>query len=394
MMECLSKPFDPSLVKIKPGQGNQKYIAHPLVTQRLNECDPSWHAEVVEMFHGQNGALAAIRMALTVGGVTRTEVGGPQRNSGILNDLKNAHSDALKRCAMRFGVALGMWGELDDADGDEDYGNGTVKASSSPVERSSISTLPATRATAQNEQGGAKSTAQRTDPVESSGEGYNWQDFWTWARSQKLNSPGAIEAVIGRSINGMTPNQIRDLIVANTADPNATAPPNAAPATISSRQDTKGDDSVLPSQRRQDMIDKIATNTRGDFTVNDLQYLTKENYNKNFPSITIKESRELYGMIMEGKISTGYRDELRRKYAPITDAARKKLFAVVGERSPLPKAEQDNFLHQQLYEHLGLGSVKDMSTYDVDYMVRVYERGDFVDVPQAPDGADGSEPPF
>ncbi len=127
--DILSKPFPPEKVKQKRGQGNRtmNYISHGLVTERLNEADPGWSSEVLteHIYKDQNGIphCAGVTISLTVNGVTRVEAGGPQRQDGFTNEIKNAYSDALKRAAMRFGVALEMWESLLDAEGDEDYDN-------------------------------------------------------------------------------------------------------------------------------------------------------------------------------------------------------------------------------------------------------------------------------
>jgi hypothetical protein len=123
----LDKPFPADKVKTKPGQGGRKmsYISHGLITERLNDTDPGWSSRHIatHTYTGADGSLhcAGVELAVTIGGVERVESGGPQRASHFTDEIKNAYSDALKRAAMRFGVALGMWETLVDAEGDEDY---------------------------------------------------------------------------------------------------------------------------------------------------------------------------------------------------------------------------------------------------------------------------------
>lgn len=137
--DILSKPFPPEKVKQKRGQGNRtmSYISHGLVTERLNEADPGWSSEVLteHIYKDANGLphCAGVTIKLTVNGVTRVEAGGPQRQDGFTNEIKNAYSDALKRAAMRFGVALEMWESLLDAEGDEDYDEG--HAAPTPIQQ-------------------------------------------------------------------------------------------------------------------------------------------------------------------------------------------------------------------------------------------------------------------
>jgi hypothetical protein len=143
-LEKLAKPFPPEKVKQKRGQGNRvmSYISHGLVTERLNEVDPDWSSDVLTEHiyrDAQTGRLhcEGVTLRLTINGVSRVESGGPQRQDGFANEIKNAYSDALKRAAMRFGVALSMWESLVDAEYDEDahpdYEAGQVQPSRSPA---------------------------------------------------------------------------------------------------------------------------------------------------------------------------------------------------------------------------------------------------------------------
>jgi hypothetical protein len=127
MLEALAGDFPPGSVKQK---GRYSYISHGLITQRLNHVDPAWSSHVVGTYTytDTQGVLhcSGVTLGLTLrfpeaGLVTRVESGGPQRQEAFALEIKNAQSDALKRCAMRFGVALSMWESLVDAEGDEDY---------------------------------------------------------------------------------------------------------------------------------------------------------------------------------------------------------------------------------------------------------------------------------
>jgi len=125
--KVLERPFPPEKVKQKRGQGNRQmsYISHGLVTERLNDADQNWESRTMatHIYTGADGMphCAGVEIELTVDGVSRVEAGGPQRQDGFANEIKNSYSDALKRAAMRFGVALEMWESLLDAEGDEDY---------------------------------------------------------------------------------------------------------------------------------------------------------------------------------------------------------------------------------------------------------------------------------
>jgi hypothetical protein len=126
MRDKLARGFPREKVKQKRGQGGRTmdYISHALITERLNEVDPgwSWRPIATYTYADSTGRLhcEGVEVELTIGGVSRVEAGGPTRQDGFTNEIKNAYSDAIKRAAMRFGVALSMWDSLVDAEFDED----------------------------------------------------------------------------------------------------------------------------------------------------------------------------------------------------------------------------------------------------------------------------------
>jgi Rad52/22 family double-strand break repair protein len=131
MVELLSRPFEEHQIQSRPGQSGKKlsYVSHGLVTQRLTEADPGWSTESFAVHTDTdpqgNKHCVGVTLALTLhfperGPVTRVETGGPARGGRFTDEVKVAHSDALKRCAMRFGVGLSMWEHLVDSLPDED----------------------------------------------------------------------------------------------------------------------------------------------------------------------------------------------------------------------------------------------------------------------------------
>lgn len=125
-IDALSAPFDPKVIRRKPGSDKRPalpYVSHGLVTKRLNEVCPGWSTRVVEMHTFMDGKgnlqCAGVTLELTVPGVgSRVEFGTAERSQGFGKDAKNAMSDALKRCAMRFGVALDLWESAEENDDD------------------------------------------------------------------------------------------------------------------------------------------------------------------------------------------------------------------------------------------------------------------------------------
>lgn len=89
-----------------------QYLQHTDVQDRLEEVDPNWEIQVLNEI--QAGDTVYVRCRLTLKGVSRENVGEG-------GDPKSAYSDALKRCAMLFGVgrylydAPTVWTEYDDS---------------------------------------------------------------------------------------------------------------------------------------------------------------------------------------------------------------------------------------------------------------------------------------
>ncbi len=88
------------------------YLQHTDVQDRLEEVDPAWSIQV--MNEERAGDTVYARARLTLKGVSRENVGEG-------GDPKAAHSDALKRCAMLFGVGRYLydmptvWTEYEDS---------------------------------------------------------------------------------------------------------------------------------------------------------------------------------------------------------------------------------------------------------------------------------------
>ena len=123
----LAKPFPDHLIHKNPS-GRGRYVKHSAYVQRLlGVCGP-FEFRINEIIRGDapgkegEPALKGVVVACTATLVlwidgrsyAVTEVGECERPSNWDHDgsrLKDAASDALKRCAMRFGVGLHLWGE-------------------------------------------------------------------------------------------------------------------------------------------------------------------------------------------------------------------------------------------------------------------------------------------
>lgn len=112
----LARPFPASYVKQKPGKFAADYVEHSLIVQRLLEVVGPYTFRVVETVTNADGTVTGClaELSCVVDGreVSVVEVGDvehPSGNNGT--NLKNAASDAIKRCAMRLGLGLHLWAQ-------------------------------------------------------------------------------------------------------------------------------------------------------------------------------------------------------------------------------------------------------------------------------------------
>lgn len=128
-LTMLLHPFPSHLIERKPGSGGGDYVAHPIVEQRILDVLGPVDFEVVQVVRGyvpakggekpkpalENAVVGVVcRMRAEIDGreVTVEEAGDVESPHNPEQDgarLKNAVSDAYKRCAMRLGVGLHLW---------------------------------------------------------------------------------------------------------------------------------------------------------------------------------------------------------------------------------------------------------------------------------------------
>jgi len=108
----LRQPIDPKLVKTREGwkdhQGNPhmvEYVEWHTVADLLDRTVPAWSHSVRGIV--QIGDMVAVTVAITIDGVTREGVGtGTADNE---TGIKKAEHDALKRAAIKFGIARDLY---------------------------------------------------------------------------------------------------------------------------------------------------------------------------------------------------------------------------------------------------------------------------------------------
>jgi hypothetical protein len=108
----LKQPVDPRLIKTREGwrdrNGNQhmvEYVEWHTVADILDRVAPTWSHSVRGIV--QIGDMVAVTAAITIDGVTREGVG--TGNADNETGIKKAEHDALKRAAIKFGIARELY---------------------------------------------------------------------------------------------------------------------------------------------------------------------------------------------------------------------------------------------------------------------------------------------
>jgi hypothetical protein len=112
LLRTLRHSIDPRLIKTREGwtdrQGNThwvEYIEWHTVADILDRVTPDWSHAVRNIT--QIGDLVAVTAAITIDGVTREGIGaGPADTE---TGIKKAEHDALKRAAVKFGIARELY---------------------------------------------------------------------------------------------------------------------------------------------------------------------------------------------------------------------------------------------------------------------------------------------
>lgn len=111
-LSTLKQPVDPRLIKTREGwrdrNGNQhmvEYVEWHTVADILDRVAPTWSHSVRGIV--QIGDMVAVTAAITIDGVTREGVG--TGNADNETGIKKAEHDALKRAAIKFGIARELY---------------------------------------------------------------------------------------------------------------------------------------------------------------------------------------------------------------------------------------------------------------------------------------------
>lgn len=125
-LRTLRQPVDPKLIKTREGwtdrNGNKhmvEYVEWHVVADILDRVAPTWSHAVRNIT--QIGGMVAVTAAIIIDGVTREGIG--TGNADNETGIKKAEHDALKRAAIKFGIARELYQR--ESDVVEGGGSGT-----------------------------------------------------------------------------------------------------------------------------------------------------------------------------------------------------------------------------------------------------------------------------
>lgn len=241
----LRKPFDQREISRLPKTAKRPaldYVGHAAVTNRLNRYAAGWtyriepvvvrgsivvHDRQAQFVPDENGLphVLAVFGEMTIGGVSRQEVGEVDAFSTYGLEMKNAISDFIRRAAMRFGVGLDLWSKEDlspgesratatvqgqqspsQPDGRPQVGSGTTTTPISPgTSGSAVEELPLVAADPGSEPGGP------ADPVRSGEKAGSPGSYPSEAGEPVRTGEAGAPASLEEDLAGLTLSELTDL---------------------------------------------------------------------------------------------------------------------------------------------------------------------------------------
>jgi hypothetical protein len=138
-LRALKQQVDPAVIKTREGwrdrQGNThmvEYVEWHAVADILDRVAPTWAHAVRNVV--QIGEMVAVTAAITIDGVTREGVGTGTAESEM--GIKKAEHDALKRAAVKFGIARELYQRESEVIEKEGAGPGPSEFPRDPLAKS------------------------------------------------------------------------------------------------------------------------------------------------------------------------------------------------------------------------------------------------------------------
>ena len=121
-LEQLAQRFPDKFIHDNPS-GFGDYIQHSVIRQRLLSVLGAYSTKIVETIYDEGGIVTGVVLELTceIDGqkISIQEAGDVEKPTNWKTHgarMKDAMSDAIKRCAMALGVGLHLWSQMGDQD--------------------------------------------------------------------------------------------------------------------------------------------------------------------------------------------------------------------------------------------------------------------------------------
>lgn len=140
-LQGLHETVDPNLIRRRAGMRDRNghtqmvdYVEWHTVADILDERAPNWQHEIRDL--RTVGEIMTVTVAITIDGITREGIGTGRAASET--GIKKAEHDALKRAAVKFGIARELYkrefDEIAEAEG-TDAASGTHRVNADPMAR-------------------------------------------------------------------------------------------------------------------------------------------------------------------------------------------------------------------------------------------------------------------
>ena len=176
-------------------------------------------AEIVTELVQHDPQMAIFKATVTVPSGGKATGYGSETASDFPDFIEKAETKAIGRAlnALGYGAQFGDYQRPEEPVSDRAPElPGTQPASTArPVALPRRDVRPANLSRARNETPGeAAATTPSAAVADQELVDYSWSAFWPWARERGLNGPREIENLIGQQVAGLSPAELRDLILA------------------------------------------------------------------------------------------------------------------------------------------------------------------------------------
>jgi hypothetical protein len=176
-------------------------------------------AEIVTELVQHDPQMAIFKATVTVPTGGKATGYGSESASDFPDFIEKAETKAIGRAlnALGYGAQFGDFQRPEDlvSEGGSELAHDEVVPTARPVALPRLDERPVKLSEAKGQSAGETLAATTSRPVaDQELVDYSWSAFWPWARERGLNGPREIENLIGKQVAGLSPAELRDLILA------------------------------------------------------------------------------------------------------------------------------------------------------------------------------------